>query len=78
MPTGETQRRGHARRAAVRASRPSHVQASSTTASGARFGRIAIAALIARPAASGRRATVSTSASVHAAVTGTSLIAFIS
>ena len=38
---------------------------------------MAIAALIARPAVSGRRDTVSTSASVQAAVTGTSLIAFI-
>ena len=50
----------------------------STPASGTRLGRIAIATPIASPPASGRRATVSSSASVHAAVTGTSLIAFIS
>lgn len=47
-------------------------------ASGARFGRIAIATLIARPDANGRRPTASVRASVLNAVTGTSLIAFIS
>jgi hypothetical protein len=54
------------------------VHAISTPAEGTRLGRVAIAALVARPALSGRRDTVSTSASVQAAVTGTSLIAFIS
>ena len=83
MPTTEIAVAHASRAAADAASRTPRSRASNsvhrnnTPASGARLGRIAIAALIARPAASGRRPTVSTSASIHADVTGTSLIAFI-
>ena len=85
IPITETAAPRAARAAATLASRhprsrrsESTIHAISTPASGARLGRMAIAALIARPAVSGRRDNVSTIASVHAAVTGTSLIAFIS
>src|SRR5262249_15159709 len=61
---------------AGRSVRASHTEIGS--ASGARLGRIAIAALIARPDARGLRAAARTSASVEKAVTGTSLIAFTS
>src|SRR3954452_21293942 len=54
-----------------------HIHAAMIAASGARFGRIAIAPAIARPEANGRRVTASTTASVQNAVAGTSLIALI-
>src|SRR5262245_24147406 len=53
------------------------IQSPTATASSTRFGRIARAAAIATPAANGQSNTTSTRTSVHAAVTGTSVIGFI-
>src|ERR1051326_9283608 len=53
-------------------------QANRTAINGARLGRIAIAIADATPAPSGYWAIASHKAVVHAAVTGTSLIGFIS